>query len=351
MAAEGNASVGLRYIQIGNEATPGTAVAATEILLGNLTWPADDYVVKLPEGEQRNSMAKYFANAFEVSQIANFAFEGDVIFRHLIYWLSMALRGNITATQPDSTNQPNAYLWTFEPSLSARNTPDETNGIDTFTIEFGDDKEDYEVPYCFATHIEISGAPNEVCRVSVDITGQKKDEPTKTGGLSVQSVQRAPFNLSKYYRDTSWATMVGGSPTQKTKCFKGFTWAFDTMFTPRFTGDGNLYFASVDEDVKAPTLELILVRGTESEVLRDAFEAQTTIYPGVKLLGATELDSAQTNMPYLEIHMAGVITSWPAPGEDQGLATIAVPITAVYDASGAKQTSLKVLNSLSAFPT
>lgn len=342
----------LRYIQISNpENTPGEAEAAVEILFGTLTPPADDIVVLSPEDEERNSLARFHANAFEVGQIANLVFSGDLNFRHIIWWLSMAIRGNVTPTQPDVTNQPLAYLWTFEPSLTAANTPDQTNGIDTFTMEYGDNLQAYETEFCFATRLEISGAPNAPCRVTANISARQQTDTTKTGSLNVQAVQRAPFNLAKYYRDSSWANMIGATPTQKTGVMKGFTWSLDTMFVPRFTGDGTLYFTQLDEDRKAPELRLVLVRGTESDVFRSAYEDQSTVFVMVKPFGATVLDTGQSNPPYLALQGAYTVPTWPAWGEDQGMATVEVPLVGVYDSTGAKMLSAKVLTNLSAYPT
>lgn len=340
---------GLRFIQISaEEATPGTAQKATEILLGNLIWPADDEVKRNPENEDRNSMARHHGNIFNVGKLATMQYTGDVMFRHLPWWLGMSIRGNITATQPDSTNQPNSYLWTHEPTLTAANTPDITNGIDTYTLEYGDNMQAYETEYCFATHIEISGAPNEACQISVDITGAQKLDTTKTAALTVQTIQRAPFNLCTYNRDTSWATLGN---TAKAGAMRGFTWAFDTMFTPRFTGDGNLYFAYVDEDVKAPTLSVIMTRGTESDAVRALYESESKTYIQIELFGSTELDSSQSNPPYLVIDGAYTIDSWPAAGDENGMSVVEVPFTGCYDSTGAKMMSLKVLNLLSVLPT
>jgi hypothetical protein len=339
----------LRFIQISApEATPGTAQAATEVLRGNLTPPVDDIMITMPENEERNSLAQFHSDAYPVGYQANLVYNADVIFRYMTWLLSMAIRGNVTATQPDATNQPNAYLWAFEPSLTAANTPDQANGVDTFTMEYGDNTQGYETEYCFGTRVQISGAPNETCRVTENITGRQRSDATKTPALSLVAIQRAPFNLAEYYRDANWAAL---GTTQKTGIVKAFTWSLDTMLTPRFTAEGSLYFGAVDEDFKSPELRLVLVRGTESEALRAAYEAQSVVYVQMKLKGATELDSGQTNPPYLEIDGAYQIPAWPAYGDDQGMATIEVPLRGCYDTTGAKMMLLSLLNGLAAFPT
>ena len=333
----------LRHIQVSNpEDSAGGAEAAQEIFLGILTPPADDRVFYTPQNEERNSLARNHANIVEVSKRADLVYTADVRFRYMTWLLAMGIVGSVSATQPDSTNEPNAYLWTFAPSLSAQNTPD------TFTWEYGDNMESYESEYCFATRLEISGAPNAPCQVTCYITGRQRTQTSKTGAFTVVATQHAPFNLMKYFRDANWAAL--GS-SQKTACLLGFTWSLDTMFTPRFTADGTLYFAALNEDAKAPELRLNLVRDTEMAALRTAHEGKTVVYPRITLFGHTELDSSQSNPPYMAIDGAYQIPTWPAWGDNEGIAAVEVTLQGCYDATGAKMMSIGLFNGLAAWPT
>jgi hypothetical protein len=336
-----------RRIQAGLEGTPGTAVAATEILYGVLSTFESGDVLHQPE-EDRNSLARYMADDLFVGEEAKIVWAGDVNFRHLAWVLGMALRGNITPSQPDSSNEPNAYLWTYNPALTTSNTPDQTNGIDTYTIEYGDNLQAYEVEYCFATKLAISGAPNETCKFSLDITGRQRSDVTFTGSLTAQSVQRAPFNLAKFYIDTAGSS-IGN--TQKTGLLKAFTWTLDTKFAPVYTADGNLYFASLTEDRKAPELSLTYVRGSDADSERTKYENRTTSFLRIQLFGGTELDSSQSNPPYLALDTAVRYRTWPTFGDDNGLATVQVVADAVYDATWAKSFQVLLFTDLSALPT
>lgn len=335
-----------RKIQVSNvEGTPGTAEAATEICYGTMSFE-ENRPIEQPD-EDRGSLARNFANDFFTGNEENLTWTGDVNQRHIAWALAMAIRGNITPTQPDVTNEPNAYLWTFTPGLTTANTPDIANGIDTFTFEYGDNTQAYESEYCFATRLEISGAPNAPCKFTCDIVGRQRTDTTFTADLTAQSVQRMPFNLMKFYVDTTWAAL--GS-AQKTATLKGFTWTLETMFKPRYTGDGNLYFSAVDEDKKAPELTLIYARGTTSDAERTKFEGRTTTFIRLELWGATEMDSGQSNPPYLVLDQAVRYTSWPMLGEDQGLSTVEVTAEGQYDSTGAKMFEAALLTDLDAYP-
>lgn len=336
-----------RKIQAGSEgATPGTAVAATEILYGILSTFESGETLYQPE-EDRNTLARHLADDEFVGKEAKIVWVGDLNFRHINWALANAIRGNVTATQPDATNQPLAYLWTYTPALTTSNNPSETNGIETFTIEYGDDLQAYEVEYCFATRLQISGAPNEVCKFTLDIVGRQRTDTTFTAALTAQSVQRAPFNLSKFYIDTSGAGMGG---TQKTALLKAFTWTLDTQFAAYYAGDGQLYFSAVTEDRKAPELQLTYARNSDADAERTKYEARTTSFLRLALFGQTELDSGQSNPPYLYLDQAVRYRTWPTFGDEEGLATVQVVADAVYDATWSKMFEAALLTNLSAWP-
>jgi len=337
-----------RKIQISDvEDTVGTAEAATEILLGTMSTWEDEYELHRPE-EDRNSLAQYFEDDEFVSEKAVATWTGDLNFRHILYALLMSIRGNVSPTQPDSTNEPNAYKWTLTPALTSANTPDQANGIETFTFEYGDNTQAWEMAYCFGTTLEISGAPNEVCQFSLDIVGDKQTECSFTGGLSVQSVQRAPFNLAKFYIDDSGGTM--GS-TQKTGLLRGFTWTLNTQFAAFYTADGDLGYGAVVEGPKAVELSLTYRYNSDADTEEGKYQDRSTRLMRIVLNGQTELDSGQDNPPYLRLDQAVRYETWPSWGEDEGATTFEVSAYSVYNSSYAKLFEVALLNSLSALPT
>jgi hypothetical protein len=338
-----------RKIQISNaEGTPGTAEAATEILLGTMgTWE-DENELHRPE-EDRNSLAMYFEDDEFVSERAAAVWTGDLTFRQILYALLMTVRGNVTPTQPDSVDQPLAYLWTLTPALTTANTPDETDGIDTFTIEYGDDDQAYEMAYCFGTQLEISGSPNEPCQFTLNITGDKKTETTFTAALSAPTgIQRAPFNLAKFYIDAAGGTM--GS-NQKTGLLRGFTWRLNTQFAAFYTADGDLSYGSVVERRKAVELSLTYKAGALAHTERGFYDSRTTRLLRIQLNGQTELDSEEANPPYLNLDQAIRYENWPSWGDDDGVSTFEVNAYSVYNEDYAKLFEVSLLNALSTLPS
>ena len=338
-----------KQIQIGNEDPAGTAVPATEILLAIMEAQLSSEMFFVPE-DDRNLLAIDKANRFKTQDIAELSISGSVNHRQAVFLFGSTIRGNITATQPDVTNEPFAYLWTYQGGLTTANTPDITDGIDTYTIEYGDNADDYEAEFCFTKTLVISGKGGDSpVTFEWTITAAKVTAGiTPTPALTIQSVQYFPANTVSFYIDTAYAN-IGN--TVKTGVLKAFTWTLETMFTPRFTSSGVFTYVGVNEAAKQVELELTYLRGTLSEVEKALAIAGSTTYLRIKLLGGTELDAAQSNPPYVFLDMAAQYdTPWPAPEDADGARTDTVTAKSVYDATGARDFEVAVFTDLAAWP-
>jgi hypothetical protein len=339
-----------RKIQISNvEGTPGTAEAAVEPLYGTLTQVVSDEQWHNPD-QDRGVLARNYETPFAVANEVELTLEGELYDRLAVYLFNNAIRGNVTPTQPDDSNQPNTYEWALEYAQTAANTPDATNGIDTFTLEYGDNVQAYEVEYLFTKELEITGAVGEPVTVSATMGGRQVTETTFTSSLTAQSAAYFPFNRAKFYVETDAYASIGS--TQKTGLLRGFTWTFETMFTPLYAADGALYFTNLNEDKKFVNLEMTLYRdGTNSEALKDAYESQDTIYLRIELLGETEMDSGQSNPPYIYLDGAFKITEWPEVEDEDGTAVVTVTAQSFYDATATKDFDVTIGTTMDAYPS
>lgn len=336
-----------RKIQISNvENSPGTAEAATEQLRGVLTQPYTDEIFHTPD-QDRGLLSLHVETPFELQREVNLDMSGVLYDRLAVFMFSNAIRGNVTPTQPDAVNEPNHYLWTFAPGLTTANTPSITNGIDTFTLEYGDNIQAYETSYLFTTQLVIEGIINEPVTFMWSITGQQVTETSFTGGLSVPPAASFQTNNAKFYIDTTFA---GIGSTQKTSMLRAFTWTFETQFTPLFAADGTFVFAALDEARKTATLELTYDRDdTNSEAEKDRYEAQSIFYPRIRLEAEGEMDSGQSNPEYINIDGAYRYTDWPDTDDDSGIAIETVTAKAFYDSTSSKMIEVDVGTTMSAF--
>lgn len=340
----------LTKYQLGVESTNGTAVAAAEILLGQMGIVTHDIVRHSPEHD-RGVLATNYEKPFPVANEVELEFEGELYHRLAVLIMNNAIRGNVTPSQPDDSNEPNHYLWVFEPSMTTPNTPNETNGVETYTIELGDNVQAYEVEYVYTVSVEISGAPDEPCMVNWTIRGRQVTETTFTGALSAPATGYFPFNMAQFYIDDSYAG-IGG--TEKAGMLKGFTWTFETMFTERKTADGNLYFTALDEDKKHVELELQYLRdSTNSEAEKAKFTADTptTTYLRIALNSHTEMDSGQSNPPYIYLDGAFIYTEWDSPDDEDGTYVTTVTAQSIYDTTASKQFGVSIGTTMDALPS
>lgn len=338
----------LKHIQISNvEDPPGSAEEATEIILDSLMSTAyGDKVIHYPE-QDRNSLSANLADDFIVGRQANLSMEGVLNDRLACYILSNSIRGNISPTQPGGGEQPNYYRWEFEPGITTGNTPDITDGIDTFTIEYGDNVQSYETEYCFTESFSFTGAPNEPVMYTWDIIGRQITESVKTNPLSIATRQQFISNKTRFYIDTSWAGMGG---TQKTGMLLGWTWTYETGFTARYAFDNTLYFSGVNEAKKRTQLELTYLRGSDSESEKNKYDNRTTTYLIIQPDATTELDSGKDNPPRLTLKGAFRYTDWPETDDADGAQTITVSAESVYDSSGGKEITILANTLMSTFP-
>lgn len=343
----------LNKFQISNvENTVGTAEAATAIILyETLSQLVHDKVFYMPV-QDRGNLAKNIEQPLQVSQLAEFELQGDLYDQLMVYIASNSIRGNVTPSQPDSLNEPLHYRWVFEPALTAPNTPDVTDGIDTFTGQFGNNVQAYRGAFMFTVSFEIEGNFNESVKITWNFQTKNVEENAFTGALSAPTThQFFATNKAKWYVDPNYAAI---GTTQKSGVLKAFKFTFETMFTARYTADGNYFFAALNEDRKAPVMELTLMRDTADTGMFDVeltkFLAQSTSYQRIELLAATEMDSGQANPPYIWLDGAWKAREWPETDQEDGNELTTVTFDAFYDATGGKMFGVSVGTKLSAFP-
>lgn len=336
--------------QIGIESTPGTAVAAVEVLTGVMSVPYTSDVNHQPE-QDRNNLAANVETPFKVSDELEGEYTDDLHDVFAAYLMGNSVRGNITPTQPDNVNEPNHYLWLYEHGITTANTPDITNGIDTYTYEYGDNIQHYEANFVYTVSWTIEFAPGEPVRVTQNWRGKSSTESSKTGSLSAPTTkQYFPSNLTEFYIDSSFAN-IGN--TQKTGMLLSGSINFETMFTPIYAANGDFGYSGLMEGPKKIVADLVYLRdGTNTEAEKDKWEAQSLVYMGVRFKAQNEMDSGQSNPPYLYIDMAGRYTEWgTADDDDDGRRTIPVTLETAYDSTKANQFSISVGTQMSALPS
>ena len=185
----------LRRIQMGQETTRGTLVAADKILLGALQY-TDQRTHHSPEDEERNSLA-LLHRLTELTQGTALQYTGSLIYEQILDFLAMGVKGSVTPTTP--TNGVLTRDWTFTPTLAA------LNAQDSYTFEYGDDQQEYECGHVMAESIDLNFSMGEAATMSATLFGQATAKATFTGALTPPAVEDVVAQQVKMYLDTTWA--------------------------------------------------------------------------------------------------------------------------------------------------
>lgn len=326
----------LRKIQLGLEGTPGTAVPASAKLMGMmLRAPLKDREIVQPDDE-RGSLAAAHRSYAALYQWGPAALEGDVTFEDFMYLLGMAV-----CTYPEPTLPGGAVstrLHTFTPNLATPNTPD------TFTLEFGDNQEQYEAEHVFATSLEISGVMDQALRFAAQIVGRQLTTTNFTAALADRVVESALAAKTSLYMDDA-----GGSigSTQKQVTLIDWTWRLPAHFTVKKRQDGNLYFSSYSEVKMKPEIELLCEFNSGVATLRDKYVAETRQLVRLKTVGSL-IEAALYK--YLQIDGAYKIMEFDTLDERDGSDIVRIRLAGEYDSTYAKLFEIAIQNTLANYP-
>lgn len=332
----------LRKIQIGEESTKGTAVAATAVLLGLLTMKESPTIHR--PVEERGTFAE-FSRSVKVANLAELTFEGDALFEQILCWLHMGVLGNVTPTDADPK-----FTWTFTPAMAAAGV------FDSFTLEYGDDVEQFETEFCLARTIEISGAMGEPMKIRADMFGRKMTVCDFTASLVAPAVESVLTQKARLYIDDhdktdwatgieytlgqivcptlanrngyiyectaagtsggtepTWLTTVGGETsdgatlkwtcrlaagrTEKSATLIAFTFTITTGLAPKRLADGSIDFSSYQETFKGAELSMTFAFNAGAETERLLYDGETKRVIRIRATGGeakTKVDSTAT---------------------------------------------------------
>ena len=218
----------LRKIQLGQETTAGTAVAATGMWRGSGNMEDNRETVFVEEdvgylsGLDRTHIPK-------VEGYVTFE-ESPVTFEQLGYILSASASGIVQGTQ-DGTGS--GYTYTYNFPTTAIPT------LQTYTIEFGDNLQVEEMAYAHVPSFSMTGAGGTAVRCSADWVGRQVAN-SSFSSVTAPTVDSVLFGKGKMYMNAA-SQSFGAS--QLTNHLLGFDLSVNTGIVPIYAADGNLYFS------------------------------------------------------------------------------------------------------------
>lgn len=329
----------LSYLQIGKEVTKGTPVAATRILSSDISGAFSlDWGYTFHEGRAvatRNPIS-YGTRQYERVAI-NFRTPDDtgIAFDELPFLITQPGGG----TAGTGTT---AFTWTGEWGGTA------TGSAVSYTLEFGDDTQNYEAEYCMASRLRFGGGSDDMTVAEADFYGRQSTKSSKTASISLLDDVRIP----SYLWVPKFAEAGSALSTATTyAALRSWEAEWTTGLMPHFYADGNDYFGAIHESGDVLGSVRLTVDSDSTAVARfyDYGEAGTKDFLRLQAVGGTITGSGTA---YTAIFEFGLFYENVTPlGSDiDGLNTYEVDARIVYDDTWGKAigaTAVTTLETLS----
>lgn len=313
--------------QIGVEATPGTAVAATKRLGATSIEPSIQAEIQTfrPAGVKFNTIATLGKEWTEAS------ISGPATYTDLTYLLAGALNYADPAQQGVTT----AYLWTFTPSHTVEDT------VKTFTVERGSAARAGKFSYGTVSELGLSFS-----RESVDVSGsmlgqQYQDGITMTAAPTAVALQPVLPTEVSVYLDSSAANLGN------TKLTRAFTaeWKIGNRFGPLWPLNASVNsFATTIETAPEATLALMVEADSAGMGPLTAMRAGTKQFIRIEAVGPI---IASTYPWKLTLDMCGLVSEVGEFSDEDGVYAVQWTFAAAYDSTWTKALSVALQNNLS----
>ncbi len=327
----------LRKIQMGREATAGTAVAAATIWRG-MGLLEDQREIK--HVDEQIGVALPTTRAYVPKLGAQITFDAiEATFQQLPHILEAGIRTDTPA------NDGTGYVYEYVMPTTAANT------IKTYTIEGGDNQLAQESDYCFVDSFKLSGNAGEGVMMEATWRGRDVIDTTFTGALSAPTI--IPGDHIVFGGSTLAIDAVGGTlgATAIASTLLSFELDVTTGLKAKFTNLGKDFdFVYFDRGSFGATLKLVYEHNAAADAQRDLYEAATPRQLRLKFVGPALGTPGSTYTTLgLEIDAAGVYTAMPY-GDVDGNATVEAELQIGYDLTAALGLTIRVINELSALP-
>lgn len=329
---------GFQQVQLGREATAGTAVTCTTVWRGPFGALADNREIVQPE--ENIGYISPVLRPYESHRLVGLDVpDTEVTFEQIPHIFEAGVK-TVTPVQ-DGTGSD--YIYTYPMPTNA------FNAIKTYTVKTGDNHQARRAAYGIVSEFSISGNAREGLTVSStwfakDLVDSTFDSPT------IPLVDTVVFQNGKLYIDDSSGTI--GS-TQKLNTWLGFTLSVNTGFVPVHTGDGSLdfSFAKAVKDNLEVTLEITFEHDATAVAEYAKFEAEAIRLvrleftgPAVATPGTTYSDKT------FIIDIAGYWETFPALEAQDGDSVYTATLRGGYSVTDALFAEFVVVNELSALP-
>lgn len=328
-------SAQMQQFQIGKEATPGTAVAANKRLVAMGLKP------KASLQASRSQPLGYLAPVAMAlnAESTEAEYSGLADYNALTY-VFCSLLGAVTPTQPDATNAPTAYRWTWD--LTGKNviTPQ------TYTMEYGDAGGARKFAYGIFNSLELTINKLKDNEMSGDVIGRA----LQTGvSLTASPTDVPAVPIAGAHWNVSYAASGAGlnSGTQLLDLYEAKL-SFADLFTPAYPvnrSQGSFDTVITSEDVK---LEWEMTLGADSVAEQFLTQYARLNKPVFFRLDAVGGSLGGTITYKLQIDIACFITEFDSYDSGDGVHVLPVSAELAYDSGWGKVANIQLTNTVNA---
>lgn len=331
---------GFRKMQLGAESTAGTAVAATAIWRGKAGMPDDRRVVAFPEEDI--SLISGDSRTYTPQYDAGIAFPETEMSFEQPYILEAGIKAVGTGVA-DGAGAGKIYTYPLPTDAASLNT------LKTYTIESGDNQQAEEMEYAFVEDFKISGKPGEAVKWSANWRGRQWTTTTFTGALSLPTVETILASKGLLYIDAVGGTLGG---TQVSASLLGMELNVKTGWRPVFTGDGSLYFNTIEcvRELLEVTLQLTFRHNASAVSEKANWRAETARKLRLQYNGSAITAGTAYSTKALRIDLAGKWDKFEALGNEGGIHTSTGVFRARKDTTASLFANIIVVNTLSTIP-
>lgn len=327
----------LRRLQIGLEATAGTAVAATQKLVGEAVYRPE--VERYFESHPRGVRAPVTGGGTDVRKGSTINFAGELTFEEIIYPFLLGLVNDAVPTGAGP------YTWDFTPVLTA------PAAVKTATCEYviGDGSTEHyerESAYMFCRSLEIQLAANQPAKMSFELVGRSEKTSTVTASLTpVTGRTIVPSNLFGLWIDDTWANL--GS-TQKTGLIRQATLRVNFGLEPDYTLDAraDLDHTGILSQELGASLQVVVEHNADAATEIGNWRTGTVRFYRL----AADNGAAAGANKQITLDMAMKHMSEPDFSQDAGIELATFDLGLEYDETGTNALVATIINGLSVQP-
>lgn len=328
----GGGEVALRKVQAGLEATRGTAVAATRKVYakGQMT---KDLNFQVPE-EDRGTFIKQYRSTLGIATAA-FPQTAGLTYEDGPWWSQLWLKGGVTGVLSNLT----VFTYTFVPTAG-------TDDIKSATFEWGDDTQEFRMPFGMVDTFDITGALESFWHADIGVIGSDMATNTFTAALGERTVEDINMYLTKL---ALGATGVVPS-SYMTGRFIGFKLSGKNNLNRKWFADGvSPTIGGMGRGKREFALEVTMEGNAATITERGVWEAGTNRVARVTATGTTIAGSSPATSRTADIIVPGKWSAYVV-GERDTNTIFTGTLMSEYDGTLTYEISVEFKNALSTLP-